>query len=80
MTKNKNRLDDSDITNFDKDAPPPKDVSPEELTELRKKLEASLARRFSSARQDRVLRLCRDGSHLDRTPVNEFLDLLVVER
>ena len=50
------------------------------LPVLRKKLEASLARRFSSARQDRVLRLCRDASHLDRTPVNEFLDLLVVER
>ena len=42
MTRNKNRLDDSDITKFEKDAPPPKDVSPEELLELRKKLEANL--------------------------------------
>ena len=39
MSKNKNRLDDSDITKFKKDAPPPKEVSPEELAELRKQLE-----------------------------------------
>ena len=44
MTKKKSgsRLDDSDITKFEKDGPPPKDVSPERLTELRKKLEANL--------------------------------------
>jgi hypothetical protein len=42
MSKNKNRLDDSDITKFDKDAPPPKEVSPEELAEVKKKLEEKL--------------------------------------
>jgi hypothetical protein len=42
MSKNKNRLDDSDITKFDKDAPPPREVSPEELAEVRKKLEEQL--------------------------------------
>ena len=52
MTKNKNRLDDSDITKFDKDAPPPKEVSPEELTELRKKLEAKLRAQVEKLMKD----------------------------
>ena len=44
---------------------------------LRAKLEASLARRFARKRCDQILKLCADARRLDRTAVNEFVDLLV---
>jgi 2-methylcitrate dehydratase len=44
---------------------------------LKAKLEASLARRFARKRCDEVLALCGNAGRLDRTPVNEFVDLLV---
>ena len=44
---------------------------------LKAKLEASLARRFARKQCDRILALCGDARRLDRTPVNEFVDLLV---
>ena len=45
---------------------------------LRTKLEASLARRFPRQRCERILALCDDARRLDRTPVSEFVDLLVM--
>lgn len=44
---------------------------------LRAKFEASLARRFSSRQQERILKLCDDAPALYRTPVHEFMDMLV---
>jgi len=44
---------------------------------LKAKLEASLARRFARKRCEQILKLCGDARRLDRTPVNEFVDLLV---
>ncbi|MGH8633151.1 MAG: bifunctional 2-methylcitrate dehydratase/aconitate hydratase [Burkholderiales bacterium] len=49
----------------------------EVLPVLKAKLEASLARRFARKRCDQILALCGDARRLDRTPVNEFVDLLV---
>ena len=45
---------------------------------LKLKLEASLDRRFPPAQRDRILELCDDAPAVDRTPVNRFLDLLVI--
>ncbi|HEU0289172.1 MAG TPA: bifunctional 2-methylcitrate dehydratase/aconitate hydratase [Burkholderiales bacterium] len=45
---------------------------------LRTKLEASLARRFPRQRCERILALCDDARRLDRTPVNEFVDMLAM--
>jgi hypothetical protein len=43
MTKNKNRLDDSELANVDENATPDKKpLTEEEMAELRKKLEAKL--------------------------------------
>ena len=50
---------------------------PEVMPVLRAKLEASLARRFARKRCDQILQLCADARRLDRTAVNEFVDLLV---
>jgi len=44
---------------------------------LKAKLEASLGRRFARKRCEQILKLCSDARRLDRTPVNEFVDLLV---
>jgi len=49
----------------------------EVLPVLRAKFETSLARRFARKQCDRILALCGDVRRLDRTPVNEFVDLLV---
>ena len=43
---------------------------------LKAKLERSLARRFAPKRCKQILKLCGDARRLDRTPVNEFVDLL----
>ena len=45
---------------------------------LKAKLEASLGRRFPASQRDRILALCNSGNALDRTPVNQFLDLFVI--
>jgi 2-methylcitrate dehydratase len=50
----------------------------EVLPVLKAKFEASLARRFARKQCDRILELCGDARRLDRTPVNEFVDMLVV--
>jgi 2-methylcitrate dehydratase len=44
---------------------------------LRAKLEASLARRFAPKRCDEILELCGNASRIDRTPVSQFVNLLV---
>lgn len=44
---------------------------------LRAKLATSLSRRFSPARQQRILALCDDGAAFERMPVHAFVDLLV---
>lgn len=49
----------------------------ESLPVLHAKFEASLARRYPPRQREQILRLCDDANALDRTPVNEFLDLLV---
>lgn len=45
---------------------------------LRAKLEASLARRFPRQRCERILALCDNARKLDQTPVNEFIDSLII--
>ena len=45
---------------------------------LRAKLEASLARRFPRQRGERILELCDNARKLDQTPVNEFIDSLIM--
>ena len=42
---------------------------------LRAKLEASLARRFESARRDKILAVCGDAASFDRMPVDTFVGL-----
>jgi 2-methylcitrate dehydratase len=42
---------------------------------LLKKFEANLGSRFSSEQCANILRLCRDSTQLDATPVNEFTDM-----
>ena len=44
---------------------------------LKAKLEASLARRYAPKQRARILELSEDAPRLDRTPVNEFVDLFV---
>ena len=45
---------------------------------LRRKVEASLARRYPPVQRTRILELCEDAARFERTAVNEFLDLLVI--
>lgn len=47
----------------------------ESLPVLRAKFEASLARRFPPKQREQILKLCDDVRALERTPVNEFLDM-----
>ena len=42
------------------------------------KFESNLATRFPAAQAQRILNLCLDGDALAPTPVNEFVDLMVV--
>jgi 2-methylcitrate dehydratase len=44
---------------------------------LVEKFKTNLARRFPAARQKAILELCLDRPRLERTPVNEFVDMLV---
>jgi 2-methylcitrate dehydratase len=49
----------------------------EAMPALREKVAASLGRRFPRERQQRIVTLCDDAAAFDRTPVNEFVDLLI---
>jgi len=50
----------------------------EGIPHLVEKFERNLARRFPPQRQKAVLELCMDQKRLEQTPVNEFVDLMVV--
>jgi 2-methylcitrate dehydratase len=43
---------------------------------LKTKFEAALKRRFAPQRCERIVALCEDGTRLEKTPVNEFVDML----
>jgi 2-methylcitrate dehydratase len=45
---------------------------------LVEKFRTNLARRFPVKQQKAILDLCMDQARLERTPVNEFVDLLVI--
>jgi 2-methylcitrate dehydratase len=45
---------------------------------LVEKFKTNLARRFPAKQQKAILDLCLDSNRLDRTPVNEFMDLMVI--
>jgi 2-methylcitrate dehydratase len=45
---------------------------------LVEKFKTNLARRFAPAQQKAILELCLDAARLEATPVNEFVDLMVV--
>ena len=50
----------------------------EGIPELVKKFKVNLARRFDDKKQADVLALCLDQAKLEATPVNQFVDMLVV--
>ncbi|HQN64343.1 MAG TPA: bifunctional 2-methylcitrate dehydratase/aconitate hydratase [Methylophilus sp.] len=50
----------------------------EGIPELIKKFKVNLARRFDAKKQAEILALCADQKKLEATPVNQFVDLLVV--
>jgi len=50
----------------------------EGLPHLVEKFERNLARRFPPQQQKAVLELCMDHKRLEQTPVNEFVDLMVI--
>jgi aconitate hydratase 2/2-methylisocitrate dehydratase/2-methylcitrate dehydratase len=50
----------------------------EGIPELIKKFKINLARRFDAKKQAEILALCADQKKLEATPVNQFVDLLVV--
>ena len=45
---------------------------------LVEKFRTNLARRFPEKQQRAILELCQDAARLEVTPVNEFVDLMVV--
>jgi 2-methylcitrate dehydratase len=45
---------------------------------LVEKFERNLARRFPPKQQKAILDLCMDPKRLEQTPVNEFVDLMVI--
>ncbi|MBB5210497.1 bifunctional 2-methylcitrate dehydratase/aconitate hydratase [Microbulbifer hydrolyticus] len=47
---------------------------------LEDKFRTSLASRFQPDRCDAIFALCKDQKALEATPVNEFMDLMVIER
>ena len=47
---------------------------------LEQKFETNLARVFSKERQAAILELCKDQRRLEQTPVNEFVDLMVLPK
>ena len=50
----------------------------EGIPELVKKFKINLARRFDASKQADILALCLDAKKLESTPVNAFVDMLVV--
>lgn len=50
----------------------------EGIPELVKKFKVNLARRFDAKKQANILALCLDQAKLEATPVNVFVDMLVV--
>ena len=49
----------------------------EALPVLRAKFEAALARRFSARQGERILAACDDTARFDRTPVHDFVEMLI---
>lgn len=45
---------------------------------LEAKFKANLATRFPASRGEKIFTLCKDQASLEATPVNEFMDLLVI--
>ncbi len=45
---------------------------------LEDKFKANLATRFPAARCEQIFSLCKDQKRLEQTPVNEFMDMLVI--
>ncbi|GAB1266113.1 2-methylcitrate dehydratase [Aurantivibrio infirmus] len=45
---------------------------------LESKFKNNLATRFPAARSEKIFALCKDAEKLSNTPVNEFMDLLVI--
>jgi 2-methylcitrate dehydratase len=45
---------------------------------LVEKFKTNLARRFPAKQQKRILELCLDAKQLAATPVNEFVDMMVI--
>jgi 2-methylcitrate dehydratase len=45
---------------------------------LVEKFKRNLARRFSPAQQNSILDLCMDAGRLEKTPVHEFVDRMVI--
>jgi 2-methylcitrate dehydratase len=50
----------------------------EGIPHLVEKFERNLARRFPEKQQKAILELCMDQKKLEQTPVNEFVDLMVI--
>src|SRR5207247_6602685 len=50
----------------------------EGIPHLVEKFQRNLARRFPPQQQKTILELCKDQKRLEQTPVNEFVDLMVV--
>jgi 2-methylcitrate dehydratase len=50
----------------------------EGIPHLVEKFERNLARRFAPKQQKAILELCMDQKRLEQTPVNEFVDLMVI--
>jgi 2-methylcitrate dehydratase len=50
----------------------------EGIPHLVEKFERNLARRFPRERQKAILELCKDQQRLEQTPVNDFVDLMVI--
>jgi len=50
----------------------------EGIPHLVAKFERNLARRFAAKQQRAILELCMDQKRLEQTPVNEFVDLMVI--
>jgi 2-methylcitrate dehydratase len=50
----------------------------EGIPHLVEKFERNLARVFPAQRQRAILELCKDQKRLEQTPVNEFVDLMVI--
>jgi len=50
----------------------------EGIPHLVEKFERNLARRFPEKQQKAILELCMDQKKLEQTPVNEFVDRMII--